>query len=303
MIQRNHAVTPHDDFTHIPPQAQWAAFELLSEGILFLDPCFCILAANAAASNFFKISAEQLPGLALDQLLDDAARRQFSTASQLLKNVASSCEQLRLQSPATATGAATTTLLRLHSSPAGEVRWIATLHPASEREPSDTMPAGDRDHDYLTGLPTRAILAARLRQAEQHAHHDGSRYAVLFVDVDRFKQINDVRGHDTGDAVLKALAGRLSSAVRPGDLVARFGGDEFVILIENILTDRQVDRIARRIRAAVNAPIEIGNAWIPVRASVGRAFGDANSRIELVLRQADRSMYRAKRARHHRHPR
>ncbi len=118
---------------------------------------------------------------------------------------------------------------------------------------------------------------------------------MLFVDLDRFKTINDSHGHLAGDQVLLAVGGRLREAVRPGDTLARLAGDEFVIVCEELERPAQAETVARRIAKALAEPVEVGDALIDVSASVGIAFaGHGTDLTESLLRDADAAMFRAK---------
>jgi len=153
-------------------------------------------------------------------------------------------------------------------------------------------------HDTLTGLPNRALAQDRLEHALARlgdTDTDGL-VAVLFVDLDRFKLVNDGLGHETGDELLVAAARRLSSVVRRGDTVARFGGDEFVVLCEDLDGEGQAVELAERIARALAEPFVLSHAEATVAASVGIAItGDPASRAASLLRDADAAMYRAKR--------
>jgi len=151
-------------------------------------------------------------------------------------------------------------------------------------------------HDALTGLPNRGYLRDRLQRALSQLKRDPDRNcALLFMDVDRFKVINDSLGHLVGDEVLKEVARRLMTCVRGPDLVARLSGDEFAILLEDVPIPATAAKVAQRVLTALAVPARIGATDLAFSASIGIAFGD--SRYELadeVLRDADAAMYRAK---------
>ncbi len=148
--------------------------------------------------------------------------------------------------------------------------------------------------DPLTELPNRLLLEDRLGHAVARLQRDESIVAVLFVDLDRFKEINDVYGRDAGDEVLLHVARRLLGAVRPADTVARLGGDEFVILLEDAGDDAEVLAVAERVAQAVTPPILVDGADLSITASVGIASTRVGVDPDLLLRNADVAMYRAK---------
>ena len=152
-------------------------------------------------------------------------------------------------------------------------------------------------HDALTGLPNRALLFARMEEAhERVAHEPERRTAVLFIDLDRFKPVNDSYGHEAGDRVLATVADRLRRVVRPTDTVARLGGDEFAILCDPLASSDSAYAIAERIRVTLEQPIPIGRGVIVrVGASVGIAEHPASDRDpHRLLADADAAMYAAK---------
>ena len=161
---------------------------------------------------------------------------------------------------------------------------------------ADSSGLGQLGHDPLTGLPDRRLFERRLDRALQRAREqDNYKFAVCFIDLDNFKTINDRAGHLVGDRVLCEVAGRLVGCVRPGDMVARFGGDEFTVLIDNLHDDADAAPVARRIFSQLEKPVAVdGQAW-EVAASIGVAIGSRGQRqIEDLLDDADRAMYRAK---------
>ena len=151
------------------------------------------------------------------------------------------------------------------------------------------------EHDDLTGLPNRSVLLDRVSHALLRTRRADRTIALLFVDVDRFKAVNDSHGHDVGDEVLRAIAARIDAGLRPGDTVSRLGGDEFVVLCEDVRGEGDALEVAGRIRAALAAPIQVGSTSVSITASVGVALpGDAGDDAHGLLRFADAAMYRAK---------
>jgi diguanylate cyclase (GGDEF)-like protein/PAS domain S-box-containing protein len=149
--------------------------------------------------------------------------------------------------------------------------------------------------DRLTGLPNRLSLEQRLAEAIADAERERREFAVLFVDLDRFKTINDTLGHNPGDAVLREVASRLQSVVREGDVVARPGGDEFIILLPRAAGPSEIQAVSQRILRAFAAPIDAGGRELYVTASIGGAIFPAHGRdAESLLAHADAAMYRAK---------
>jgi diguanylate cyclase (GGDEF)-like protein len=164
-----------------------------------------------------------------------------------------------------------------------------------ERKRAETRLAHQALHDQLTGLPNRALFLDRLRVALDRSRRTRATVAVLFLDLDNFKEINDTLGHDAGDRVLVELAERLRTTLRPMDTVARFGGDEFTLLFEELGGDREVVLIAERLSTAVAHPIQLPGGPATVTASIGIALvSDPSVPAETVIREADAAMYRAK---------
>ncbi|HEX2577713.1 MAG TPA: EAL domain-containing protein [Aquihabitans sp.] len=174
---------------------------------------------------------------------------------------------------------------------------VITLHDATERRVAAEALRRQAFHDSLTGLANRALFRDRLEHALQRRARSGLDPAVIFLDVDGFKRVNDSMGHEAGDALLVTLAERISRSVRSDDTVARLGGDEFAILIEE-----RVDAVAEaaaaadRIIASVSEPIDLGDRTISLSASLGIEVGDPLADASSVLRNADIAMYRAKAA-------
>jgi diguanylate cyclase (GGDEF)-like protein len=152
------------------------------------------------------------------------------------------------------------------------------------------------EHDALTGLPNRTLLLERLRHALSRSLRSDKTIALLFLDLDRFKAINDTWGHEAGDHVLRTIAARIDESLRPFDTVARLGGDEFVVLCEDVEGEQAALEIARRLRASLIRPIDVLGDYVAVSASVGVALPDGISEdAEELLHAADTAMYRAKR--------
>jgi diguanylate cyclase (GGDEF)-like protein/PAS domain S-box-containing protein len=151
-------------------------------------------------------------------------------------------------------------------------------------------------HDRLTGLANRALFLDRVAHALDLADRQVEPIAVLFLDIDDFKMVNDSLGHSAGDQLLVAVAERLKASTRPGDTVARFGGDEFALLLESGTMPAAAHIVANRVADQLNAPIRIGSDEITVRASIGVALGQPPiDGPEALLRDADLAMYMAKR--------
>jgi diguanylate cyclase (GGDEF)-like protein len=153
-------------------------------------------------------------------------------------------------------------------------------------------------HDSLTGLPNRSMFTERLRHSMRRtARHPDDMFAVLFLDLDRFKEVNDNLGHFAGDELLRAVARRLEACLRPEDTVARLSGDEFAILLESISETSDAGRVAERIEEALSFPINLGGAEITTSASMGIVTSSmSQEQPEQLLRSADMAMYRAKAA-------
>ena len=171
---------------------------------------------------------------------------------------------------------------------------------AISRDISDTKLFEERlrhqaSHDALTGLPNRVLLMDRLEMALARTARLATGVAVLFCDVDRFKVVNDSLGHTSGDDLLQEVADRLVHSVRPGDTVARFGGDEFVLLCSDLSSPRDAVVLSERMQAAVREPIQLGDAEVVVTLSIGIAYDERGvSQPAALVRDADAAMYRAK---------
>jgi diguanylate cyclase (GGDEF)-like protein len=151
------------------------------------------------------------------------------------------------------------------------------------------------EHDALTDLPNRALFGDRLAQAISLAERQRKQLAVMFVDLDRFKEINDSMGHVVGDKLLQSVAGRLLACVRRSDTVSRIGGDEFVILLSQVERAEDASFSARKILRSLGAPHLIGELSLDVSSSIGiSAYPTDGDNAETLMNRADNAMYEAK---------
>jgi diguanylate cyclase (GGDEF)-like protein/PAS domain S-box-containing protein len=184
-----------------------------------------------------------------------------------------------------------------------EVGNFVSYRDIREKKQTDARQQHDALHDPLTGLANRTLFLDRvqLTMARQQRHSELN-FAVMFLDLDRFKAVNDNLGHASGDDLLVRMAARLRACLRPEDTVARFGGDEFAILLEDVTNISDVIRIAERAQRDIRLPIELNGHEIFISASIGIAFGTLDhTSPEQILRDADFAMYQAKSNGHARH--
>jgi diguanylate cyclase (GGDEF)-like protein len=185
-------------------------------------------------------------------------------------------------------------LLKSHAEPAILARAVRY---AIERKRSEVELAYRALHDGLTGLPNRSFFFDRLDLALSRSARSGHRGAVLFLDLDGFKRINDTHGHAVGDRLLSEVAGRLLRTIRPTDTLARFGGDEFILLCEDMAEAGQAVALAERLGALCRKPFDIDGTTVAVGLSIGIVFvrGGGGVTAEGLIHDADKMMYRAKR--------
>jgi diguanylate cyclase (GGDEF)-like protein/PAS domain S-box-containing protein len=172
--------------------------------------------------------------------------------------------------------------------------FIAQVEDVTDRKAAEAELLDRALRDPLTDLYNRVMFMDRVSHALARSGRQMKPVAVLFVDLDHFKDINDTHGHRTGDQVLGAVARRLEKAVRPADTVARFGGDEFAILCEDTHGERDAVRIAERLSRALLRPVPFEGGRVTVGASIGIAFAQQGDDPDTLLRHADAAMYRVK---------
>ena len=150
-------------------------------------------------------------------------------------------------------------------------------------------------HDELTGLPNRALFFARIGQALAHAKRNDTGLALMFVDLDGFKNINDTYGHDKGDLLLQETARRLAGCIRDSDTVARMGGDEFAVMLLDVATPGHIHQVAEMMLALLASPFLLKGAECPVGASIGISiFPQDGDAVDTLMNMADMAMYRVK---------
>jgi diguanylate cyclase (GGDEF)-like protein len=178
--------------------------------------------------------------------------------------------------------------------------WIALLRRRVEQQTQLIRSNEERlrhmaEHDALTNLPNRTLLNDRLQMALERSSRFGSVLAVMMIDLDRFKEVNDSLGHMAGDQLLCWVAERLLSLVRKTDTVARIGGDEFIVLLQDLHRREEAEPVASKIVAALSAPFEPGNRQVSISVSIGVCtYPEEGVHADDLLQNADVAMYRAK---------
>jgi len=176
-------------------------------------------------------------------------------------------------------------------------RFVAMVSDISERKQAEQRIAHMANHDALTDLPNRHLLQDRIQQALIHSRRNGNQGAVLFIDLDKFKFINDTMGHDVGDLLLKEVAQRLVSSLRSEDTVARIGGDEFIVVLHSVATAQDAGTTAQKLLDALLLPYRFADKELHISASIGIAvFPDDGEDMDTLLKNSDAAMYHAKEA-------
>jgi diguanylate cyclase (GGDEF)-like protein/PAS domain S-box-containing protein len=275
----------------------WATvFEDSQEGIFITDSEKRIVSANAALTQMLGYSVEEMMG---------RNPRMFSSGEQdraFYQNMWASINETGHWQGEIWDRRKNGEIFPLYTSitatrdPRGAVQnYIAICTDISERKATEERIRYLAHHDVLTGLPNRALLEDRLEQSLAHAQRTETRVGVLFVDLDRFKNINDSLGHHMGDELLKMVAQRLRSCVRVDDTVSRQGGDEFILLATELGDASDAGQIAQKVLETIHQPFTLDGSEIQVTASVGIAiYPEDGADSDALIRNADAAMYYAK---------
>lgn len=245
---------------------------------------------NERCAEIFDRACDQLVGLGwVDAVRDDQREDVVDAVFRVLDG--SDGEELVVR-----TGGGRSAHIRLarvqHDGGGG---FVATFEDITDRVSLEARLAHEATHDALTGLPNRTAMHTRIEEALS-ARRDGELVAVMFVDLDDFKKVNDSLGHNVGDQLLVQVADRLVTSVRAGDVIARFGGDEFVVCCPGLTDSDQVRSIVDRVVAEVGRPLELNGMELRVTPSVGVVTASGPATADQLLRDADVAMYDAKRA-------
>ena len=179
----------------------------------------------------------------------------------------------------------------------GQRRFIGTIRDATSRKLAERQMEHVATHDALTDLPGRVLIQARIEQLTRRSERSGQLFAVMFLDLDRFKGINDSLGHEAGDRLLRMVADRLKTTLRDEDIVGRQSGDEFIVVASHLVAAMDAALIAEKLLATLSAPYTLGDKTISVGVSIGIALYPQDGRdAELLLKRSDMAMYEAKRA-------
>ena len=273
-----------------------AVLDTAGEAIITINEDGTINAVNLAGLALFGYSEEQLIGQDVEVLMPEPYRgdhhrqlaRYRATGETRIIGVGREAEALRRDG--------TVFPIDLHVTEVrtdGRRMFTGIVRDITERRRAEEALRHQALHDPLTGLANRALFHDHLQSALiRHAQHSRN-LAVLFLDLDRFKLVNDDLGHATGDQLLVQAGQRLQEAVRPADTIARLGGDEFAILLDGVDDSREVDAVAQRILGHFSIPFRLGTE-ITVTTSIGIALTDGSDSAHELLRQADAALYRAK---------
>ena len=275
-----------------------ATLRSIADGVVSVDRGGNILFINPVAEALLGAGLAELGGQPLAPLLV----RFTADAGQLealIQRCIASGRQFQLAGPLAWAGAGgarhmlTVTLAPIDSDEGGAV---LAFHDVTESVASTTRLIHEATHDPLTGLPNRSLLLDRLHRAIARSARSGSVVAVLFIDLDRFKRINDSLGHHCGDLVLQAVARRLLAAVRAEDTVSRWGGDEFIVLLDGIADRRSVADIAGKLIALLDQEIDsVDVRGLLLACSIGISIGPDDSQdADTLLSMADKAMYQGK---------
>jgi diguanylate cyclase (GGDEF)-like protein len=271
-----------------------AALANMSQGLSMFDDEQRLLICNARYLEIYRLSPEEAkPGTSLRQLVELRIARGLYGGSDPAAYLRELSEPFR--TAPTRREMSDGRIIEITRCPMPHGGWVTTHEDVTERSRAEAKIAHLAHHDALTGLPNRALLRERLEQAVAALRQHGSPFAVLLLDLDRFKEVNDTLGHPAGDALLKIATKRLLGCVTDSDTVARLGGDEFAIIYRSPDPVTEAIALARKIRDLIVAPFDIDGHHVSIGTSVGISVAPIDGDDpDLLLRNADLALYRAK---------
>jgi diguanylate cyclase (GGDEF)-like protein/PAS domain S-box-containing protein len=279
-------------------EASEARFRVLADtapiGIFELSPGGGLTYANSKIGKITGRDAWSLGGRGWIDAVHPEDREILTSLFENFRPKAAVTTALRIQHPS-----GELRHVRLQAAPKGEdpeSGYVVTIEDVTEEVEAHGELVHQAFYDTLTGLPNRALFLDRLNQELARRRRSGSSIAVFFLDLDRFKDVNDSLGHEAGDAVLKEVGVRFIGAVRAGETVARFGGDEFAFIIRDVGDSHSAVTVADRVLSVLEMPIRYDAHELVVTGSIGIVIPAARSNAETVLRDADAAMYKAKAA-------
>ncbi|MFM8304226.1 MAG: diguanylate cyclase domain-containing protein [Actinomycetota bacterium] len=273
-----------------------AALEASTELVLLCDRAGVVLYANEMARTLMQVTEGDASRDRIARLLVPASARLVETViASAVTEGGTWTGELTLRSGAGLELPLAVTIQMHPGDGKGDGLCSVIAHDISELKHTQARLEHRATHDPLTSLPNRALFQELGNQALARADRSGTAVAVLFLDLDQFKPINDCFGHPTGDELLVQVAARLRASVRRGDTLARFGGDEFVVLCEQSASPKEMGTLAGRLIRALSEPVRLTGVTARVGASVGIAIGAGDrTTIDTLVRDADAALYRAK---------
>ena len=273
----------------------YEVLEVSTELVLLCDTEGTVLYANGMARSLLDLTDGDNPLADVDHLLAPASAALLDEIMATVSGDGTWSGELTIQTTVGIEVPVAITI-QMHRDEAGQDEFISVIaHDISELKLTQARLEHQATHDPLTGLPNRALFQELGDQALARSNRYGTTVAVLFLDLDRFKPVNDSLGHHAGDALLVQVATRLRASVRRGDVVARFGGDEFVVLCEHPAGQNEMRELARRLIDALSEPVPVLGVDATVGASVGIAIGGGGRvTIDALIRDADAALYQAK---------
>lgn len=273
----------------------YEVFEASAELVLLCAPDGTVLFSNGRCRELLGIVEGDNPVSGIDRVLAPDSVGVLPELSETVDATGRWGGQLSLLTD-TGTEVPVALTVQMHRDDDGRDQFISVIaHDISELKSTQARLEHQATHDPLTGLPNRSLFQELGDQAVARANRYGTTVAVLFLDLDRFKPVNDSLGHPVGDELLVQVACRLRATIRRGDVVARFGGDEFVVLCEHPAGQTEICELARRCIDTLSEPVPVTGAEVTVGASVGIAIGGGGRvTIDALIRDADAALYRAK---------
>jgi len=273
-----------------------AALDNMSQGLALYSSNHRLMMVNRRFCEIFKVSSsDAILGAGSAALHGELER--CSTINADLKTLLAE-EQLIAGHGANGPSfmdLSTGQIIAVNRQPFSDGDWVATYEDVTEQRRAEAQVKFMARHDALTGLANRIVLAERIEQEFARIKVTGKNFAVLCLDLDQFKPVNDMLGHPAGDLVLRTVAARLNKCVREGDTVARLGGDEFAILLQNVRSSGEVEKIAERIIKDLSAPYLIDRHSAMIGVSIGIAVAPESAMAyETLLKNADIALYLSK---------